>query len=164
MPAAEAASAKPAWHLTAPPADGNSTIVAPPLVTEPVHNNRLFLGREAGDDPDNHLREWWQRKAEQGGFDLHAVTELCIDIIASRLFESPFMCACRLDDERRKPVPPQKPTPRPTPAVVVVLHTVRERGTEALKEASNVERLRQCDAAARAEINKRIAKMGAGNG
>ena len=94
------------------------------------------------------------------------MTELCIDIIASRLFESPFMRACRLNDERRKPAPPRKRTPRPTPAVVVeaIVHTVRERGVGALKEASSVERLRQCDASARTEIKKRIAKMGADNG
>jgi hypothetical protein len=51
---------------------------------------------------------------------------------------------------------------RPTPKVVVeaVMVAVRARGLAALKEPRIAERLERCDAAARAEINKRIEKLG----
>ena len=51
---------------------------------------------------------------------------------------------------------------RPTPNVVVeaIMLAVRERGLVALKEPATVERLKRCDAAARAEINQRIEKLG----
>jgi hypothetical protein len=54
------------------------------------------------------------------------------------------------------------PRNRPTPNVVVeaIMLTVRERGLVALKEPATVERLKRCDAAARAEINQRIEKLG----
>jgi hypothetical protein len=50
---------------------------------------------------------------------------------------------------------------RPTPEVTVeaILHCVRERGLAALKEPANVERLRRCDAAAKAIIDERIGKL-----
>ena len=53
------------------------------------------------------------------------------------------------------------PKNRPTPQVTVeaVILTVRERGLAALKEPANVERLERCDAAAKAEIEQRIAKL-----
>ena len=54
------------------------------------------------------------------------------------------------------------PRQRPTPQVTVegILYSVRERGLGALKEPDNIERLSRCDAAARKQINQRIAKMG----
>jgi hypothetical protein len=52
------------------------------------------------------------------------------------------------------------PKNRPTPQVEAVLHAVRERGLAALKEPATAERLKRCDAAARAEINERIEKLG----
>jgi hypothetical protein len=54
------------------------------------------------------------------------------------------------------------PRNRPTPNVVIeaVMLAVRERGLAALKESATVERLARCDAAARAEINRRIEKLG----
>jgi hypothetical protein len=50
---------------------------------------------------------------------------------------------------------------RPTPKVTVeaVILTVRERGLAALKEPANIERLSRCDDAAKAEIERRIAKL-----
>jgi hypothetical protein len=47
---------------------------------------------------------------------------------------------------------------RSTPQVTVeaIIHCVRERGQAALEEPDNIERLLRCDAAARAQINKRI--------
>jgi hypothetical protein len=53
------------------------------------------------------------------------------------------------------------PRNHPTPQSIVeaVLHCVRERGIEALKEPVNVERLTRCDAAAKAQIEARIARI-----
>jgi hypothetical protein len=47
---------------------------------------------------------------------------------------------------------------RSTPQVTVeaILHGVRERGLSALKESANIKRLARCDAAAKAQIDKRI--------
>ena len=53
------------------------------------------------------------------------------------------------------------PKNRSTPPATVeaVILTVRDRGLAALKEPANVERLERCDAAAKAEIEQRIAKL-----
>jgi hypothetical protein len=50
-----------------------------------------------------------------------------------------------------------RPTPRTT--IEAVLHAVRERGPGALKEPATAERLERCDAAAKAEIERRIARL-----
>jgi hypothetical protein len=49
----------------------------------------------------------------------------------------------------------------PTPQVTVeaLLHCIRERGVAALKEPANLERLARCDAAAKAQIDKRIGRL-----
>jgi hypothetical protein len=51
------------------------------------------------------------------------------------------------------------PRNHPTPKVTIeaVIHSIRERGLAALKEPANVERLSHCNAAAKAEIEQRIA-------
>jgi hypothetical protein len=51
--------------------------------------------------------------------------------------------------------------PRRTPQTTIeaVTVAVRERGLAALKEPVNVERLSRCDAVAKAEINRRIARL-----
>jgi hypothetical protein len=51
--------------------------------------------------------------------------------------------------------------PRKTPQTTIeaVIHSVRERGVAALKEPSNIERLLECDDAAKTEINERIARL-----
>jgi hypothetical protein len=53
------------------------------------------------------------------------------------------------------------PRAHPTPQVTIeaILYCVRERGLAALKEPANVERLTRCDAAAKAQIDKRIRKL-----
>lgn len=50
---------------------------------------------------------------------------------------------------------------RPTPQATIeaIMCAVRERGVAALKEPVNLGRLSRCDAAARAEINRRIASL-----
>ena len=50
---------------------------------------------------------------------------------------------------------------RPTPQATIeaVVQCVRERGAEALQEPATVERLSRCDAAALAQIDRRIARL-----
>jgi hypothetical protein len=47
---------------------------------------------------------------------------------------------------------------RPTPETTIgaIMYCVREYGFASLKEPANLERLSRCDAAAKAEINRRI--------
>jgi hypothetical protein len=51
----------------------------------------------------------------------------------------------------------QRQTPQTT--MEAIIHCVRARGVAALKEPANLERLKSCDAAARTEINRRIARL-----
>ena len=53
------------------------------------------------------------------------------------------------------------PSPRPTPQTTVeaIMWCVRERGIAALEDSKNQQRLSECDEAARAEINERVAKL-----
>jgi hypothetical protein len=85
-----------------------------------------------------------------------------------------FCSTCRDADRRRArgeqpryvsewhdwPAAPER-HPRPTPQVTIeaMMYCVRERGVQALKEAANIERLGRCDAAAKAQVNVRIAKL-----
>src|SRR5262245_12256556 len=77
-----------------------------------------------------------------------------------------FCRACRDADRRRRKArgerpqystPDRRPTPRST--IEAVMHAMRERGLAALKESATAERLERCDAAARAEIERRIADL-----
>jgi hypothetical protein len=52
-----------------------------------------------------------------------------------------------------------RPHKTPQTTIEAVLHSVRERGLEALTEPANIARLSGCDEMARAEINKRIARL-----
>jgi hypothetical protein len=47
----------------------------------------------------------------------------------------------------------------PQTLIEAVMYCVRARGLAALKEPANLERLRQCDARARAEIDRRLNKL-----
>jgi hypothetical protein len=51
----------------------------------------------------------------------------------------------------------ERPTPESTIEAVMV--AVRARGIGALKEPANLDRIRRCDAKAKAEINERIDKL-----
>ena len=57
----------------------------------------------------------------------------------------------RLNDRRR----------HPTPQVIIeaILYCVRARGLAALREPANIARLKNCDRAARDQINRRIAML-----
>jgi hypothetical protein len=74
---------------------------------------------------------------------------------------SPFARAVEAAYERQTATrqPEQHPRPTPQPAIDAILYCVRERDPGALKEPANIERLHRCDAAARAEINRRIAAL-----
>jgi hypothetical protein len=71
-----------------------------------------------------------------------------------------FCRACRAADRKargeRLRHAPLHPAPPPIEAVI---HAVRERGLAALKEPVTAKRLERCDAAAKAEIEQRIAKL-----
>lgn len=47
----------------------------------------------------------------------------------------------------------------PQATIEAIAHCVRERGVQALKEDANIERLSRCDAAAKAQVNTRVAKL-----
>jgi hypothetical protein len=72
-----------------------------------------------------------------------------------------FCRACRGVDRRLAATPQPKTGPQPTPQTVIeaVMFAVSERGTAALLEPENVERLGRCDAAATAEIERRMSKL-----
>jgi AAA domain len=56
-------------------------------------------------------------------------------------------------------LPPAAPRPTPQTTIDTVMWTVREYGLKALKEPATQERLRRCDATARAQISARIEKL-----
>jgi hypothetical protein len=60
-------------------------------------------------------------------------------------------------ERRRDPVNHRRPVPQTL--IEAVMYCVRTRGLAALKEPANLERLRQCEARARAEIDRRINKL-----
>jgi hypothetical protein len=87
---------------------------------------------------------------------------------------NPGFCAACRDADRRKargeqprhiephrwrtaPLNEARPTPQTT--IEAIMYCVRERGLAALKEPANVARLSTCDAAAKAQIDKRVAKI-----
>lgn len=78
---------------------------------------------------------------------------------------TPVFCGVsRAGDARRKRESADSlngPRNRPTPQVTIeaIMLDVRERGIAALKEPATAERLGRCDAAAKAEIERRVAKL-----
>jgi hypothetical protein len=67
------------------------------------------------------------------------------------LSREPHVPNARMDERHRLP------TPQAT--IEAVVYCVRERGLAALREAANQQRLMTFDDAARAEVNRRIAKL-----
>jgi len=51
----------------------------------------------------------------------------------------------------------ERPTPQST--IEAIIFAVRSRGTDALREPANIERLRRCDEAALEQIDARIEKL-----
>jgi hypothetical protein len=130
---------------------------------------RTFLPYGATDP--KHDQVWWRQEAARTGSDWPA-------LLVQRLLELESLCmelqdrVNALEDERSafarilEATPQRQPTARqperPTPQTVVeaIMHSVRARGPEALDEPENQERLRRCDNAALAEIDRRMAKLG----
>jgi hypothetical protein len=73
----------------------------------------------------------------------------------------PFCKTCRAVDRKAPAQRQSTRADRPTPEVVIdaVMVAVRARGIGALKEPANLDRIRRCDAKAKAEINGRIDKL-----
>jgi hypothetical protein len=94
-----------------------------------------------------------------------AAASFACDLCAFAPRLTPGFCdACRASDARlgRKRANTEnssRPTPRTT--IEAVMWCVRERGTKALYERANIERLSRCDDAAAAEIDARIKKLAA---
>jgi hypothetical protein len=70
-----------------------------------------------------------------------------------RLLGDPSVSIERLQQEFL----PRRPTPSAT--IEAIMRSVRERGVVALKESANLRRLSGCDAATKAEIDKRISAL-----
>jgi hypothetical protein len=89
-----------------------------------------------------------------------AVIQAC-DLCGSRPCTNPMFCEqCRIADRkanRRQPVDAHRPTPQTT--IEAIMYCVRERGPTALQEPRNVARLKECDCAALAQIDERVAKL-----
>jgi hypothetical protein len=106
-------------------------------------------------------RKWWAREAEANGSDWPGVIELALEIIRTTMLESSFERACHLAEQQARRDAPKPPAPRPTPQTTIeaVWYCIRERGIAALKEPANHRRLQTFDAAARAELNRRIERL-----
>jgi hypothetical protein len=63
----------------------------------------------------------------------------------------------KFGDQRLQPLSDRCATPQTT--IEAIMYTVRVRGAPALTEPANIERLSRCNAAARTEINRRIASL-----
>jgi hypothetical protein len=71
-------------------------------------------------------------------------------------------CAAVREGQERRAAERAKPRPeRPTPQTTIeaIMYAVRTEGLAALNQPDILERLRRCDARARAEINSRIDKL-----
>jgi hypothetical protein len=124
-------------------------------------------------DPERN-QVWWRQEAARTGTEWPA-------LLVQRLLELESLCVelqervATLENERspfartvdaalqRQPaaIQPERRL-RPTPETVIeaILYGVRARGPEVLDEPDNQERLRRCDNAALAEIDRRMAKLG----
>jgi hypothetical protein len=93
---------------------------------------------------------------------IDGLTEPVEQIFGPRCTCESFCGACRAADARhshRRTCAARRPTPQVT--IEAILYCVRDRGVAALREPANIARLRTCDAAAKAQINERIARLGA---
>jgi hypothetical protein len=121
------------------------------------------LAQRATARDSQHLldRDWWRAEASRAASDWEGLTALHLDVLQRLELIEADVCDCA----RPKPKQQTKPKPRPTPQTTIeaVLYCVRERGPNALHEPENIERLRQCDAAAIAQINTRMMKLKGNN-
>jgi hypothetical protein len=118
---------------------------------------------------------WWRQEAARTGTEWPALLvkrlleleSLCIELqerVAVLEDErSPFARIVEAAPQRQAAICQAERRPRPTPEAVIeaIMYCVRTRRPKALDEPGNQERLRQCDNAALAEIDRRMAKLGA---
>lgn len=128
----------------------------------------------AASDPERD-QAWWRQEAGRAGTDWPALLvqrlleleSLCMElqerVAALENERSPFARILEAAPQRQPAARQPERRPRPTPETVVeaIMYCVRTRGPEALDEPENQERLRRCDNAALAEIDRRMAKLGA---
>jgi hypothetical protein len=85
----------------------------------------------------------------------------CTDCGATPCGNPSFCAACRIADQkaprRQDRVREQRPTPQTT--IEAIMYCVSTRGTKALHEPANLERLSRCDDAALAQIDARINRL-----
>jgi hypothetical protein len=86
------------------------------------------------------------------------------DAKAAKHHDDPHLKRLRrlMDDDiglERASVEVMKGRPTPNATIEAIKQSVRDRGVTALKEAANRERLSQCDNAARAEIDRWVARL-----
>jgi hypothetical protein len=111
-------------------------------------------------DPVEAFRQRAEARAHLwsiGDIDLHdAVDQLQHDAERDLLIEQVGQDAVQASKAaaQRQSTRAERPTPQSTIEAVMV--AVRARGIGALREPDNLQRLRRCDAKAKAEINRRI--------
>jgi hypothetical protein len=95
--------------------------------------------------------------------DALRTTRAACEMCGSAPCVNPSFCeTCRRIEQEQPLQPPTASAPRPTPQTTIeaLMHSVRERGLDALNEPNNLERLSRCDENALAEINRRLKKLG----
>jgi hypothetical protein len=117
-----------------------------------------------------HDLAWWAAEREQTGTDWRGILLTVMrglgviapcHICEREPCQTPSFCQlCREADakasQQRRTVRPQ---PTPWATVEAIKQAVRDGGIAALKDAGTRERLRQCDVAARTEIDKWLTRF-----
>jgi hypothetical protein len=119
-----------------------------------------------------HDLAWWVAERERVGTDwpsllLNVVRALGLvtpcPTCGSEPCPLPSFCQLAREADNRSSTSDFKSRlrPHPTPLALVeaIKQSVRDRGVTALKESANRERLSQCDNAARAEIDRWVARL-----
>jgi hypothetical protein len=104
-------------------------------------------------------REWWRAEARRCGFDWEGLIALHLDALQRLQLIEADVCDCVRPKPTQQTKPKPKPRPTPQTTIEAILCCLRERGPNALHEPENIERFRQCDTAAIAQINTRMAKL-----
>jgi len=127
------------------------------------------------ENEEHHDRTWWEAERRRQGTDWPSLWEVASGLLANLfanievdLFETDLLKAentqlrAELARFRKSEVDRGDARLWPTPRVTIesVLCAVRERGLSALREPKVQQRLRECDEAAKAEVNRRIEKLG----
>jgi hypothetical protein len=112
-----------------------------------------------------HGLAWWAAEAERNGTDWRGILLTVLrslgiitpcEVCECEPCQTPSFCQLAREADAKISRQPKIARPRPTPQATIeaIKQTVRDRGIAALKETATRERLRECDIAARAEIDK----------